>query len=85
MSSVRQQETLVSWGFSLPYAQSLPNRHAKELIQQLWRISNLYYHGNLTRLSVDVKEAVARKDIGNAETARLVGELDKMSTGVSNG
>jgi len=77
MSSVTQQETLISWGFSLPYAQSLPNRHAKELIQQLWRISNIYYGGNLNRLSADVREAIARKDIGEVETARLIGKLDK--------
>jgi len=85
MSSVKQQETLISWGFSLPYAQSLPNRHAKELIQQLWHISNIYYGGNLTRLSADVREAIARKDIGEVETARVIADLDKMSKVVTNG
>ena len=85
MSSVKQQETLIAWGFSLPYAQSLPNRHAKELIQQLWRISNTYYGGNLTRLSADVREAIARKDIGEVETARAIADLDRLSKVVTNG
>ena len=84
MSSVKQQETITAFGFSLPYAASLPNRHAKQLIQQLWRISHFYYQGQLTRVSADVKEAAARKDIGEVETARLVGELDKMTKVVSN-
>ena len=85
MSSVKQQETLTEVGFSLFYAASLPNRHAKELIQQLWRISNTYYGGNLTRLSADVREAIARKDIGEVETARVIADLDKMSKVVTNG
>ena len=85
MSSVKQQETLIAWGFSLPYAQSLPNRHAKELIQQLWRISNIYYRGNLTRLSADVREAIARKNMGEVETAQAIADLDRMSKVVTNG
>jgi hypothetical protein len=50
MASTKQIQILQSFGFANSYAESLPNFHAHQLIEQLYHISKTYLGGDRTLL-----------------------------------